>query len=158
MNKVLTFAGVTLMALLAPFSAFAQSSITVTTEVDKPGGKLAFFLVEYEGWALKSDDQEPYQMLYMDLMVRDRLGGSCAEGNIHSVTFGNLPAGEYGVFAFHDMDGNYVITVDSDEKPLEPIGYSNNPGPKIINATWEQIAFEVADGKHVEISVELIGQ
>lgn len=66
-----------------------------------------------------------------------------------------MPAGCYGVFVNHDLNGNYDIDFKADWTPIEPLGFSNNPLPEQVNWDFDQISFDVADGENVEIRVDL---
>ncbi len=155
MKNLATISTLVLMAFVAPLGAFAQSSITVTTEVDTQLGNIAFYLFDDAGWTLEDDQEIPYQVLYRNLQVHARLTESSANLKSYSVTFEDVPAGRYGVFVNHDLNGNYDIDFKPDWTPIEPLGFSNNPLPEQVNWDFDQISFDVADGENVEIRVDL---
>ena len=78
MKNLATISTLVLMAFVAPLGAFAQSSITVTTEVDTQLGNIAFYLFDDAGWILEDDQELPYQFLYRNLQVHARLTESSA--------------------------------------------------------------------------------
>lgn len=48
-----------------------------------------------------------------------------AEGKVQ-IIFENLPAGEYGLSAFHDLNGNEKLDTNLIGIPTEPYGFSND--------------------------------
>ena len=169
MNKVLTIAGVTLMALLNPSVALAQSqsrsSIEVSTSVADPAGYVTFYLFDEQGWRLQHPNKWASESPEHPLQEAGEALG--VGSGIHSAMFHNLPAGRYAIAAYRDLDKDCEYTFSKDGAPLEPIGFSNNPSPPselpppsepVAMPTFEQISFHVEEGQHVEISIELIGQ
>ena len=65
----------------------------------------------------------------------------------------DLPAGEYSVMVFQDLDGNHKLNTNMLGIPTEPYGFSTNPslmGPP----TFEAIRFTVTDDD-VAISINM---
>jgi uncharacterized protein (DUF2141 family) len=56
----------------------------------------------------------------------------------------DLPAGEYGIKMFHDVDGDGKMGTNPFGLPLEPYGFSNNAPAQFGPATWDAAAFKVA--------------
>jgi uncharacterized protein (DUF2141 family) len=67
----------------------------------------------------------------------------------HSVTFEGLPAGEYGVKAFHDVNGNGRMDANPFGMPVEPYAFSNNAVGNMGPASWDRAKFSV-DGAAVQ--------
>ena len=108
-NLILTI-GIVFTTLLS----FAQSgqSITVTVDnVQSTKGKVSF--------ALHTADTF---MKGNGLMAAE----SKIEGNIVTVTFENVPSGEYAILALHDTNGNNGMDYRENGMPLESFGASNN--------------------------------
>lgn len=65
----------------------------------------------------------------------------------------DLPAGEYSVMVFQDLDGNHKLNTNMLGIPTEPYGFSTNPslmGPP----TFDAIRFSVTDD-NVAISINM---
>ncbi len=71
-----------------------------------------------------------------------------------SVTFKDLPTGNYAISCFHDKNGNSQMDFEPTGMPLEPYGISNN----IINnygpPQWEDAKFQV-ENQAVNLSIRL---
>lgn len=61
-----------------------------------------------------------------------------------SATFEGLPAGEYAVKAFHDVDGNGRMNVNPFGMPTEPFAFSNNARGNMGPAGWDRARLAVA--------------
>ena len=59
-----------------------------------------------------------------------------------------------GLFAFQDTDGNGEFTLDFKGEPLEPYGYSLNPGKNYVETIFEDIAFDMQKFELVEIKIK----
>jgi uncharacterized protein (DUF2141 family) len=62
----------------------------------------------------------------------------------HSATFA-VPAGDYAVKSFHDVDGDGKMNTNPFGMPTEPYAFSNNARGNMGPATWSQAHF-TADG------------
>lgn len=58
--------------------------------------------------------------------------------------FRDLPAGDYAVKAFHDVDGDGEMDVNPFGVPVEPYAFSNNAVGNMGPASWERARFAVA--------------
>jgi len=56
----------------------------------------------------------------------------------------DLPAGQYGIKMFHDVDGDGKMAANPFGMPLEPYAFSNNAPAQFGPATWDTAAFTVA--------------
>jgi uncharacterized protein (DUF2141 family) len=70
--------------------------------------------------------------------------------------FDDLPAGEYGVIAFHDSNANGDFDRNFIGIPAERYGFSNNPRPRFRAASWEEARFTLEEGAS-EMTIELMG-
>lgn len=61
-----------------------------------------------------------------------------------TVTFEGLAAGDYGVKAYHDVNGNGRMDTNPFGMPTEPFAFSNNAVGNLGPAAWERARFEVA--------------
>ncbi len=58
--------------------------------------------------------------------------------------FRDLPAGDYAVKAFHDVDGDGEMDLNPFGIPTEPFAFSNNAAGNMGPARWERARFELA--------------
>jgi uncharacterized protein (DUF2141 family) len=61
----------------------------------------------------------------------------------HTATF-TVPAGDYAVKAFHDVDGDGRMNTNPFGMPTEPYAFSNNARGNMGPATWSQAHFTAA--------------
>lgn len=71
----------------------------------------------------------------------------------HSVTFDGLSAGDYGVKAFHDVNGNGRMDTNPFGMPTEPFAFSNNAVGNMGPAGWDRAHFAVAGATAQTISI-----
>lgn len=57
--------------------------------------------------------------------------------------FRDLPAGDYAVKAFHDVDGDGEMDLNPFGIPVEPYAFSNNAVGNMGPASWERARFTV---------------
>jgi len=67
----------------------------------------------------------------------------------------NLPAGEYAVAVFQDLNGNKKLDTNFFGIPKEPYAFSNNIKPKFSAPKFEDCKFRIAATK-VNLRVDLI--
>ena len=67
----------------------------------------------------------------------------------------NLPAGEYAVALFQDLNGNKKLDTNFFGIPKEPYAFSNNIKPKFSAPKFEDCKFRIATTK-VNLRVDLI--
>lgn len=60
-----------------------------------------------------------------------------------SVTFDGLPAGDYAMKSFHDVDGDGAMDTNPFGMPTEPYAFSNNAVGNMGPASWERAHFAV---------------
>jgi len=58
--------------------------------------------------------------------------------------FENLPAGDYAMRAFHDLNGNGQMDTNPFGMPTEPYAFSNNARGNMGPASWERARFAVS--------------
>lgn len=59
-------------------------------------------------------------------------------------TFPNLPAGDYAVKAFHDVNGDGRMNTNPFGLPVEPFAFSNNAVGNMGPASWDRARFSVS--------------
>lgn len=60
-----------------------------------------------------------------------------------AVTFENLPAGDYALKAFHDVDDDGEMDTNPFGMPTEPYAFSNNAVGNMGPASWDRASFRV---------------
>ncbi len=63
-----------------------------------------------------------------------------------SVAIAGLPAGRYGIKAFHDVNGNGRMDTNPFGMPTEPFAFSNDARGRMGPAAWADATFTVAAG------------
>jgi uncharacterized protein (DUF2141 family) len=61
-----------------------------------------------------------------------------------TAVFAGLPAGDYAVKAFHDLDGNGRMSMNPFGLPTEPYAFSNNARGNMGPAGWDRARLAVA--------------
>ncbi len=69
-------------------------------------------------------------------------------------TFGNLPAGDYAVKAFHDVNGDGQMNTNPFGIPTEPYAFSNNAVGNMGPARWDRARFAVSGETAQTISIK----
>ena len=70
-----------------------------------------------------------------------------------SVNIQQLPAGEYAIACFHDLNGNGILDKNLVGIPVEPYGFSQGARPRFRAPTWEEARFYFS-GQAVSLSLE----
>lgn len=128
MTRILAVAA--LLAFAAP--AFAQSAdnrLTLTFETGAGTGAIMVALYDSEA---AYEGGQPARATQVDV----------AAGQ-HEAVF-DLPAGAYGMKAFHDVNGNGKMDVNPFGMPTEPFAFSNNAVGNMGPAKWDRARFEVS--------------
>ncbi len=68
--------------------------------------------------------------------------------------FENLPAGDYAMRAFHDVNGNGQMDTNPFGMPTEPYAFSNNARGNMGPASWERARFAVSGETAQTISIK----
>ena len=68
-------------------------------------------------------------------------------------TFDNLPAGDYAVKAFHDVNGDGQMNTNTFGMPTEPYAFSNNAVGNMGPARWDRAHFAVSGETAQTISI-----
>ena len=133
--KTALIAAAVLAATLAPTGALAQNAgadISFTFEVAQPSGTVMLALFDSE--AAYDGSGGPVRM------QRAEVSGSTV-----TVRFAGLPAGDYALKAFHDLDGDGEMDRNPFGMPTEPYVFSNNAVGNMGPASWDRARFS-ADG------------
>jgi uncharacterized protein (DUF2141 family) len=76
-----------------------------------------------------------------------------ASGNRIVAAFENLPAGDYAVKAFHDVNGDGEMNTNPFGMPVEPYAFSNNAVGNMGPARWSAAHFAVSGETAQTISI-----
>ena len=76
-----------------------------------------------------------------------------ASGNRVVAAFENLPAGDYAVKAFHDVNGDGEMNTNPFGMPVEPYAFSNNAVGNMGPARWSAAHFAVSGETAQTISI-----
>lgn len=128
MTRILAVAA--LLAFASPALAqSADSRLTLTFETGAETGAVMVAIYDaeaaYEGGA-------PARVARVDVAAGQR-----------EAVF-DLPAGAYGMKAFHDVNGNGKMDVNPFGMPTEPFAFSNNAVGNMGPAKWDRARFEVS--------------
>ena len=65
----------------------------------------------------------------------------------------DLPAGDYGMKAFHDVNDDGEMNTNPFGMPTEPYAFSNNAVGNMGPASWDRAKFEVSGATEQSISI-----
>jgi uncharacterized protein (DUF2141 family) len=141
--KIIAFAALAATLLAAP--AFAQSApgdavITLTFDTAASTGNVMVVLFGSE--AAYGGQGAPVGQAMVNV----------AAGQ-HTATF-TVPAGEYAVKSFHDVDGDGKMNTNPFGMPTEPYAFSNNARGNMGPATWGQAHFAASGATAQTISLK----
>ena len=69
------------------------------------------------------------------------------------VVFENLPAGEYAIAVFHDLNGNGMLDTRKNGIPEEPFGFSNDARSKLGPAKFRDACFPFHESRKMTIKL-----
>lgn len=79
---------------------------------------------------------------------------AAADVNGSSVVIKDLPAGEYAVSLFQDVNGNGKLDMNTTGVPTEPYGFSNNASATMGPPSFEQARFsQVSEGATIRVTL-----
>lgn len=113
--------------------AFAQdaSDITFTFQVGQPTGSVMVAL--FDSQAAYDGEGGPVRVARLEV-----------SGETVQAVFEGLPAGDYAMKAFHDVDGDGEMDANPFGMPTEPFAFSNNAIGNMGPAGWDRASFEAA--------------
>ncbi len=126
------------LLISAPALAEDPASVAVTFETSAETG--AVMVALYDASTYSGD--QPIRAARIDV----------AAGQ-HTATFEGLPAGEYGVKAYHDVNGNGRMDTNPFGMPVEPYAFSNNAVGNMGPASWDRAKFNVSGATAQTISI-----
>tara|TARA_R110000782_G_scaffold13786_3_gene40496 strand:- start:211 stop:633 length:423 start_codon:yes stop_codon:yes gene_type:complete len=127
------------LATAAPALAAEPSRLTLTFETGVSTGAVMVALFDSEAaWS----GGAPVRAVRLDVSAGQR-----------TITFDDLPAGDYGMKAFHDVNGDGEMNTNPFGMPIEPYAFSNNAVGNMGPARWEQARFTVTGTAAQTISI-----
>lgn len=120
----------------AAVTASASATLSVTfTGIEAKQGRIMVALYDEAGW----QGGKPVRVAMAD-----------ANDVQVPLTLTDLPAGRYGVKAFHDINGNGKMDANPFGMPTEPFAFSNDARGAMGPASWTDAAFTVAPGVNTQ--------
>ena len=139
MIRIATLAPALLALTVVPARAGADdATVTLTFETGARTGKVMVALYDSEA-AYQSG--HPVAAREVD-----------ASGSVVAV-FDHLPAGDYAMRAFHDVNGDGQMNTNPFGMPVEPYAFSNNAVGNMGPASWERARFSVSGDTAQTISI-----
>ena len=136
------FALSALIAALMAAPAFAADDATVTLTFDTAATTGEIMVVLFGSEAAYGGQGAPVAQAMIDV----------AAGQ-HTATF-TVPAGDYAVKSFHDVNGDGRMNTNPFGMPTEPYAFSNNARGNMGPATWDQARFSVEGDTAQTISLK----
>lgn len=130
---------ITLLSSLYCIPAFAANVELTFTDINHLNGELYVALYNSEEGM---EQRQSFQRQIISVHKDDQ-----------KTILADLPAGQYGVMAFQDLDGNHDLNSNLLGIPTEPYGFSTNPslmGPPDFN----DIVFSVSD-ENVSLTISM---
>ncbi|WP_203290943.1 DUF2141 domain-containing protein [Maricaulis parjimensis] len=122
-----------LMTALLSLGADSDASLTVTVEgLQTPEGAVMMALYADEASWNGGDAVEGRRVVVQGLTA--------------TVEFASLPAGDYAIRMFHDVDGDGELDTNLMGIPSEPFAFSNNARGNFGPASWADAVFTVSPG------------
>lgn len=116
----------------------ADASVSLTFETGAETGAVMVALYDEATYA----GGQPVRAARIDVAAGER-----------SVVFEGLADGDYGVKAFHDVNGNGRMDTNPFGMPTEPFAFSNNAVGNMGPAGWDRAHFAVAGTTAQTISI-----
>lgn len=129
-----------LLAAAAPWAQSPDGRLVLTFETGAPTGSVMVALFDSAA-AFDGADGRPVAAAAVS-----------ASGPVVAV-FENLPAGDYAVKAFHDVNGDGEMNTNPFGMPIEPYAFSNNAVGNMGPARWERARFTVSGETAQTISI-----
>ncbi len=133
-----TAALIAALALAAPAVAEPTSDLTVTFETGAETGAVMVALYDATGYS----GGQPVRSARIDVAAGQR-----------SASFAGLEPGDYGIKAFHDVNGDGRMNSNPFGMPTEPYAFSNNAVGNMGPAGWDRARFTVQGATVQTISI-----
>lgn len=127
-------------ALLTAAPAFAVEDASLSLTFDTGAATGAVMVALYD--AATYSGGQPIRVARIDVAAGER-----------STTFDGLAPGDYGVKAFHDLNGDGTMNTNPFGMPVEPFAFSNNAVGNMGPASWDRAKFSVNGAAAQTISI-----
>ncbi len=121
--------------LSAPLHAQCKLSVDVALETPAAGGTLRLALCP---------DASAYDNEKGCRLAQEAVGSSPV-----TITFTDIPEGQYAIKAFHDVNDNGKLDTNWLGIPTEPYGFSNDVMGTFGPPSFQEASFEVKGGENV---------
>lgn len=135
----------TLLAALAPLPALLVATALVfpaPASADPAAAKLTLTVTDIKDHTgalmVAVFDQAGYDTDKQVTALMIPVSGATASASV------DIPAGDYGIKLFHDVDGDGKMATNPFGMPIEPFGFSNNAPAKFGPAVWADAKFTVS--------------
>jgi uncharacterized protein (DUF2141 family) len=126
------------LTIASPVLASDPASLSLTFETGAETGAVMVALYDADTYA----GGRPVRIARVDVAAGE-----------HTATFDDLPQGEYGVKAFHDLNGNGQMDTNPFGLPVEPFAFSNNAVGNMGPASWDRAKFAVSGATRQTITI-----
>jgi len=135
---------ITLLALIAIFFTFSEKVLAADIKVviENPPAKGPIVLLLFDSANTFGDIRNPFRQYSAVLEDND------------SYIIENIPAGEYALLIYGDLNKNGILDKNFIGIPREPVGFSNNYRPK-GPPSYSKAKFELDEGVSVNFDVLL---
>ena len=114
---------------------FAETLTIVIENIRDTGGALQMQVLASQKQFEEDDATAKFMAQFREPTAESRV----------TLTTGNLPAGEYAIKIFHDVNSNGQLDTNFAGLPIEPYAFSNNARGRFGPATWEDAHFVLED-------------
>lgn len=123
------------------FAQTGQVEVTVTGIIVKKGGVVKVGVYKEDGFPSVGKE-----IIGKDVQV--------TEDKI-SLTLKDIPTGIYAIAVFQDKDTDGKLNSNLFGAPTEPYGFSNNKYGRFGPPDYEDVSFNIEDGKTVSLTINL---
>ena len=141
MIRLATAAAALLLSAAPAFAQSADSKVVLTFETGARTGMVMVALYDSAS-AFDGGSARPVAATAVS-----------ASGSRVVATFENLPAGDYAMKAFHDVNGDGEMNTNPFGMPVEPYAFSNNAVGNMGPARWSAAHFAVSGETAQTISI-----
>ena len=138
LRTVSVIAALTIFTAPALAAEPSDASVSLTFETGAETGAVMVALYDEASYS----GGQPVRAARIDVAAGER-----------SVTFDGLVDGDYGVKAFHDVNGNGRMDTNPFGMPTEPFAFSNNAVGNMGPAGWDRVHFAVSGTTAQTISI-----
>ena len=90
---------------------------------------------------------------YMDIEKASFQKIAAVESDVQTIIMNNIPAGEYAVSVFHDLNNNGKLDTNAIGIPVEPYGFSNDARGKFGPPKFRNTKFTFKSTREIKIKL-----